>query len=527
MTRAADRLGLPASADLLVVGGGITGAGIALEAARAGASVVLVEQGDFASGTSSRSSKLVHGGLRYLAEGNLRLTREAVRERDRLLDEAPGLVDPVGFLFTLRDGERPGPALVGTGLALYDLLAREGRHARLTSDELLLRAPHVGGPGLSGAFAYADAATDDARLVLRVLHEAVSEGAVARNYVRCEGLLRRGGRVAGALLRDVRSGEEHALDAAAVVNATGAWADRLRAEVGGRPRIRPLRGSHLLFPQWRFPTAQAVTFRHPDDARPLFAYPWEGLTLLGTTDLDHPASLDDEPSISVPEVAYLLEGTRCAFPSLALTARDAVSSFAGVRPVVGTGKVRPSEESREHVLWDEEGLVTVTGGKLTTFRLIAVETLRLLRRRIPAFARVRGDAGVFRPSGAPPPEAAGLEAATARRLAGRHGAAAAEVVAGAREGELEPVAGTPWLWAEIRYAARAERVVRLDDLLLRRVRVGLLLPDGGASLLPRVGAICREELAWDDGRWRMEEQDYLARWRASYSAPAASAALCA
>ncbi|HMM34861.1 MAG TPA: glycerol-3-phosphate dehydrogenase/oxidase, partial [Thermoanaerobaculia bacterium] len=398
MTSATDRRRLPASADLLVVGGGITGAGIALEAARAGASVVLVEQGDFASGTSSRSSKLVHGGLRYLAEGNLRLTREAVRERDRLLDEAPGLVDPVGFLFTLRDGEKPGPALVGTGLALDDLLAREGRHARLTSDELLLRAPHVGGPGLSGAFAYADAATDDARLVLRVLREAVDEGAVARNYVRCEGLLRRGGRVAGALLRDVRTGEEHALGAAAVVNATGAWADRLRAEVGGRPRIRPLRGSHLLFPQWRFPTAQAVTFRHPLDARPLFAYPWEGLTLLGTTDLDHSGSLDEEPSISVPEVDYLLEGARSAFPSLAISARDAVSSFAGVRPVVGTGKARPSEESREHVLWDEEGLVTVTGGKLTTFRLLAVQALRLLGKRVPALARVRGDAGVLRPS---------------------------------------------------------------------------------------------------------------------------------
>ena len=157
--------------------------------------------------------------------------------------------------------------------------------------------------------------------------------------------------------------------AAAVVNATGAWADRLRGEVGGRPRIRPLRGSHLLFPAWRFPAAQAVTFRHPLDGRPLFAYPWEGLTLLGTTDLDHPAPLDEEPSIAAAEAAYLLEGARAAFPSLSLTARDAVSSFAGVRPVIGTGKARPSEESRDHVLWEEAGLLTVTGGKLTTFRL--------------------------------------------------------------------------------------------------------------------------------------------------------------
>ena len=530
MTRPAARRPLPASVDLLVVGGGITGAGIALEAARAGVSVLLVEQRDFASGTSSRSSKLVHGGLRYLAEGNLRLTWESVRERDRLLAEAPGLVEPVGFLFALRRGERPGPALVGTGLALYDLLAREGRHARLGREELLLRAPHVGAAGLSGGFAYADATTDDARLVLRVLFEAEAEGARVLNYVRCEGLVRRGGRVAGAVLRDAVTGEAGEVRAAAVVNATGAWADRLRGEVGGRPRIRPLRGSHLLFPAWRFPAAQAVTFRHPRDGRPLFAYPWEGLTLLGTTDLDHPFPLDDEPVISPLEVDYLLDGARSAFPSLGLAARDAVSSFAGVRPVVGSGRTAPSEESREHVLWDEEGLLTVTGGKLTTFRLIALGALRRLKARLPALAGVGRDARVFRTQAPGLPDGSGLGAAVSRRLAGRHGAAAAEVVRGARPGELEPIAGTPWLWAELRHAARAEGVVRLEDLLLRRVRVGLLLPDGGASLLPRVRAICREELAWDDGRWAMEERDYLAGRRAHGAVPetpAVSPALCA
>lgn len=515
--------------DLLVVGGGITGAGIALEAARTGLSVLLVEQGDFASGTSSRSSKLVHGGLRYLAEGNVKLTWEAVRERDRLLAEAPGLVDPIGFLFALRRGDRPGRALVGTALVAYDLLAREGRHARLSREEFLLRAPHVGGPGLTGGFAYADALTDDARLVLRVLAEAEAEGALVRNYVRCEGLLRERGTLTGAVLRDLVGGGQREVRATAVVNATGAWADRLRGEVGGRPRIRPLRGSHLLFPAWRFPAAQAVTFRHPLDGRPLFAYPWEGLTLLGTTDLDHPAPLDEEPSIAPAEAAYLLDGARAAFPSLSISARDAVSSFSGVRPVVGTGKARPSDESRDHVLWEEDGLLTVTGGKLTTFRLIALAALKLLGRRLPALARLGADARVFRSGLARVPEAAGLDAAAARRLAGRHGAAAVAVVAAARPGELEPIAGTSCLWAELRRAARAEMVVHLDDLLLRRVRVGLLLPDGGASLLPRVREVCREELAWDDGRWSMEEHEYLARWRASYAVPSAppAPALCA
>ena len=522
--RAGERLRLDPSYDLLVVGGGITGAGIALEAARAGLSVLLVEQGDFASGTSSRSSKLVHGGLRYLAEGNVKLTWEAVRERDRLLAEAPGLVDPIGFLFAIHRGDRPGRALVGTGLVVYDLLAREGRHERLTREEFLLRAPHVGAPGLTGGFAYADAATDDARLVLRVLFEAEAEGAGIRNYVRCEGLLREQGRVAGAVLRDLVTGEEREVRAVAVVNATGAWADRLRGEVGGRPRIRPLRGSHLLFPQWRFPAAQAVTFRHPRDSRPLFAYPWEGLTLLGTTDLDHAASLDEEPAIHAGEAAYLLEGARAAFPSLSLSAGDAISSFAGVRPVVGTGRPNPSEESRDHVLWEEAGLLTVTGGKLTTFRLIALDALRLLRSRLPGLSRLGAAACVFRPAAARIPSAGGLDAAAARRLAGRHGAAAAAVVAQARPGELEAIAGTPYLWAELRRAARAERVARLDDLLLRRVRVGLLVPDGGASLLPRVRQVCIEELAWDHGRWSMEEHDYLARWRANYAAPPAPAA---
>lgn len=535
MTRAQAWARLRPSYDLLVVGGGITGAGIALEAARAGLAVLLVEQGDFASGTSSRSSKLVHGGLRYLAEGNLRLTWESVRERDRLLSEAPGLVDPIGFLFAFPRGRRVERALLGAGLALYDLLGREGRHARLDREGLLLRAPHVGATGLGGGFSYLDAATDDARLVLRVLFEAETEGATVFNYVRCDGLLREDGCVKGAVLRDAVTGEERAVRASAVVNATGAWADRLRGEVGGRPRLRPLRGSHLVFPAWRFPAAQAVTFRHPVDGRPLFAFPWEGRTLLGTTDLDHREPLDDEPAISPAETAYLLGGARAACPSLAIEARDAVASFAGVRPVVGTGKTDPSRESREHVLWEERGLLTVTGGKLTTFRLIAVAALRKLSRRLPALAGVGKAARVFRPCGAPGPALSGLDAATARRLLGRLGReAAAEAAAGARPGELGSIAGTPYLWAELRHAARRERVVRLDDLLLRRVRCGLLLPDGGASLLPRVRAVCQAELAWDDERWSMEEHDYLMRWRSSCAVPATAAvaapgspALCA
>jgi len=489
--------------DLLVVGGGITGAGILHEAARRGAKALLVDQGDFASGTSSRSSKLVHGGLRYLAEGDVRLTWQAVRERERLLAELPGLVEPIGFLLASYEGDRLGRRLVRLGLRLYDLLGSGVKHRALSAEELAMLAPRLSLDGSTGGFWYRDAQTDDARLVLRVLFDAVALGASALNYARVEELVMRGGAAGGAVLRDGESGRALRVEARAVVNATGAWADGLRACVDGMPAIRPLRGSHLLFPAWRFPVAQAVTFRHPQTRRPLFACPWEGLTLLGTTDLDHERPLGEAPVIAAAEAASMLEAARAAFPQLTLRASDAVSSFSGVRPVIGTGQRDPSKESRDHVIWSERGLWTVTGGKLTTFRAIARQAV---------------DALGLGPSPPEPPAGAAAQVEP-RRLAGRYGAAARALVGGAREGELEPVPGTATLWAELRHAARAEAVVHLDDLLLRRVRLGLLLPEGGREHLPRVRGVCQGELGWSDERWATEEQRYRALWHAQHRPP--------
>ncbi len=506
--------------DLLIIGGGITGAGILREGARLGLRCLLVERKDFAWGTSSRSSKLVHGGLRYLKEGRLGLTLASVQEREQLLAEGAGLIDPLGFLLATYEGDKGGRWLMEAGLTVYDLLALQWSHRHYGPQDFRMLAPHLTAVGLKGGFRYGDAQTDDARLVLRVIQEAVADGGAALNYVSAQSLIRdENGQVSGAVVRDELSGEMAVISAKVVINATGVWADRLRADMGGEPRIRPLRGSHLIFPQWRFPVAQAVGFMHPLDGRPVFIIPWEGVTLVGTTDVDHQADLDAEPGISAEEVAYLMAAIESQFPGLNIILDDAISSFAGVRPVIDTGKDDPSQESRDHVVWQESGLLTVTGGKLTTFRLIALDALKAARHLLPEMPEPDAETPALNPVYVALPGGEYLDERTRRRLLGRYGAQAAQLVAAAHPGELEPIPGTAALWAELRWAARAEAVAHLDDLLLRRVRLGLLLPQGGASLLPRIRAVCKAELGWDDGRWRAEESAYRELIRCCYSLP--------
>jgi glycerol-3-phosphate dehydrogenase len=251
----------------------------------------------------------------------------------------------------------------------------------------------------------------------------------------------------------------------------------------------------------------------------MFVFPWEGITLVGTTDVDHDQPLDSEPSINGSEVAYLMAAVEAQFPSLALTTDDIVSTFAGVRPVIGSGKADPSKESRDHIVWQEGGLVTVTGGKLTTFRLIALDALEAVCHHFRGLPPPKRDVAVLNPADVALPGAEQLDEALRRRLLGRHGADAPALVSAARPGELEPIEESQTLWAELRWAARAEAVVHLEDLMLRRVRLGHLLPRGGAALLPRIRGICQAELEWDDARWEAEEAAYLRRWRQSYSLP--------
>jgi glycerol-3-phosphate dehydrogenase len=502
--------------DVLVVGGGISGAGILLEAARRGLKALLVEQRDFAWGTSSRSSKLVHGGLRYLKEGRFALTRESVRERQALLRDAAGLVEPQSFAFGDYVGRKPGRHAFLLGLAIYDRMAGQRARHYVDRDEFLALVPNADSTDLQGGMCYTDAKTDDARLVLRVLQEARSYGGVAVNYLGVERLQRAGGHVTGALLTDALDGSAHKVVARVTISATGAWADGLRASAGGM-RLRPLRGSHLVLPAWRLPLAQAVSLMHPHDGRPVFAFPWEGATLVGTTDIDHGGDLAREAAITPQELDYLLAALRCQFPALDLGVDDVIATFAGVRPVIDSGQADPSKEARDHALWLEDGLLTVTGGKLTTFRVIALDALRAVRPLLPGWHDSLEPLPILAP--VPQPYDRRLPPGQARRLAGRHGRDAAALIAAARQDELALVPGTQSPWAELRWAARQEAVQHLDDLLLRRTRIGILTRGGGRHLLERVRAICQPELGWSDTRWNGEVAAYLALCERHYGLP--------
>ncbi|MBC9251389.1 FAD-dependent oxidoreductase [Pseudomonas alcaligenes] len=503
--------------DLIVVGGGISGAGILREAARRGWRCLLLEQRDFAWGTSSRSSKMVHGGLRYIAKGQLGLTRDSVRERQRLLAEAPGLVEPLPFLFPHYRGRFPGPRVFGGLLAVYDALAGRRNHLYYPLQQLRYLMPGIGENGLDGATGFADAVTDDARLVMRVLGEARADGGEALNGLRVVELLRDNGRVCGLLAEDSETGRRFTLRTRAVAQATGAWADELRQR-DGCEHIRPLRGSHLLLPHWRLPVAQALSFMHPADGRPVFVFPWEGATVIGTTDLDHHDGLGEEARISPEEVAYLLAACASQFPEAAIERADVLSTWAGVRPVVSSGddSAKPSDEKREHVLWLEPGCVTLAGGKLTTFRLLALEVLRACAGFVGKAVDDQGQA-VFR---APPALLAELGPALRQRLAGRHGAKLARLAELVGELGSARIGASDTLWAELALACEDELVLHLDDLLLRRTRIGLLLAAGAAAELPRIRALCQARLGWSDARWDAEQQRYLVLWQRCYSLPA-------
>jgi glycerol-3-phosphate dehydrogenase len=504
--------------DLLIIGGGITGAGILREASRAGLKALLVEGRDFASGTSSRSSKMVHGGLRYLSNAQIKVTMDSVRERERLLREGRGLIEPLGFLIAGFRGDRTPSWVLGFGLIIYDLLGRKWAHQHHTARQMKELCPLITDTQLLGGYHYYDAQTDDARLVLRVIREAVRAGGRAINYAVVEGLMRdRSGQARGVHLRDHITGQTKEVPAPVVISATGAWADGLRAHLEAPPKLRPLRGSHLIFPWHKLPLTQAVSFLHPIDHRSVFAYPWQGITLVGTTDVDHGTGLQDDPRISARELEYLLIGIQHAFKPANLSVSDVQVTFSGIRPVVNTGRADPSKESRESVLWDERGLITVTGGKLTTFRLMALGALRTAGSRLPHRPRLDAKQPMLEP--VETSVLARVGPGAAMRLLGRYGADAPELVKAAKPNELEAINGSMAMWAELRWAARDEGVVHLDDLLLRRVRLGLLLPQGGLQWMDRIRAVAQPELGWNDEKWAKEVDGYTRLWNQCYGEP--------
>ncbi len=515
--------------DLVVIGGGITGAGVYAEAASRGLKVLLVEQQDFAWGTSSRSSKMVHGGLRYLGTGQFKLANDSVKERQRLMQELPGLVEPLPFMMGHYKGKFPGPWIFGILLTLYDWMAGKRYHQYIRRAVESFWIPGIRKTGLLGASQFADAVTDDARLVMRVLQQGNSSGGLSLNYIKAENIAQSPGQAQEVTLRDMVSNDTLSIRARAVVNATGAWTDQLREKLGAEAVIRPLRGSHLVFPGWRLPVAFSVSFFHPRDKRPVFVFPWEGTAVVGTTDLDHASDLSREASIAEEEVSYLLEAANAQFPSAHLRPEDVVSTWSGVRPVVShaefkrskKGKARktsdskPSAEKREHAIWDDRGVVSVAGGKLTTYRLIALDVLQHLRCYLPELESKRSleDSCHFSL-----PFEGGLSAAlpisSQKRLQGRYGEAAGEI-----DASTGRIVWTDTFWSELSWCCAHESVQHLDDLLLRRTRIGLLLPEGGRQFESRIRALCCEALGWTDAVWQEEWQRYLDIVSRAYGMP--------
>ncbi len=496
--------------DLIVIGGGITGAGVLREASRIGGggavSALLVERGDYASGTSSWSSKLIHGGLRYLKEGQWRMTLESVRERERLLRDAPGLVEPQPFLMPLYRGAKPGRTAARIGFAIADLMARRRTAHMLDPSAALAAEPMLATTNLQAAIAFRDGVVDDARLVLRLVFDAVGAGAEAINHV--EAALDPHGAGAAVTLTDATTGERRAIGARMVVQATGVWG----GAASGTPALRPLRGSHFVFSRAVLPLTRAVAWMHPRDGRPVFAHPWEGAVLVGTTDLDHPDP-NLTATMSRAEADYLIEALRAQFPGRAWHAGAALAAFAGLRPIVlgaaGTNPadLDPSAMPRDSALWSRPGLVGITGGKLTTFRVTARQVLREAARQQPKLAPARGGS-LFAPADT-----------NERRISGRLGAEAARWIARLPAAQQAAIAGTPYRWGELLWSLRHEHVVRLDDLLLRRTRLGLVAPRGGVDLLPDLEPICRAELDWDAPRWAAEAARYAQLWNDRHAPP--------
>lgn len=480
--------------DLVVIGGGITGAGVLLEAARRGKKVLLVEQRDYAWGTSSRSSKMVHGGLRYIAQGDIKLTRHSLLERERLINELPELVVRQTYLFPIRKGKFPGRWAMKAILWLYDFLAGIRDHRWVPLMETLRRAPGLDSADLKGAMSYTDALTDDSRLVMRVLHEAQSHGATAINYLEATAIAHDPGKHTLAL-KDKLDGGSIQVTADHVINATGAWADRLSGTEG---KVRPQRGSHLFLPAERLPVSDCLTVMHPNDGRPVFVFPWEGRTCVGTTDLDHPDSLNFEPVCTRQEIDYLLALINSQFPNADIADHDIISTMAGVRPIIASGKgVDPSKERRDHAVWGDNGVVTVSGGKLTTFRLIALDALM----------------------------AAGLIDEVEWKASETGGRAFNSTLDAPHQlgHPLAPQAEGAALLEQLKWVLENEMVVHLDDLLLRRTRAGNLLPNGAEAVLDELRPLCQSQLGWDDSRWLEEVSRYQDIVQRFYGVPAVKA----
>jgi glycerol-3-phosphate dehydrogenase len=528
--------------EVVVIGGGITGAGVAFDAASRGYSVALLERDDYASGTSSRSSKMVHGGLRYLQNLDLGLVREALLERQLMVQLAPHLVYPTPFLVPSFAEDRRDRR-IGFGLNMYDVMAttRVGRsrrelrsskeadedfywspdrHRTIDRDELLELMPSLEPREPRSAYLFYDCQTDDVRLVLTVLGEAERFGAVTLNGAEVTAVLSGDAGARGVAFVDAESGERFEVEADNVVNATGVWADRIRPEVVEEedvPRIAPSRGTHLLIDRNDLSTGSAACIIPAGEGRAIFALPWYGRTLVGTTDNDFEGDID-HPTPAEDDIEYLLDAVNPFF-GLSLGRGDLVGAYAGVRPLISTGDPKKSVDiSRRAELYEtSSGMLTITGGKLTTWRRMAKQTVDRLvereNREAPCHTAEIPLGMEARPEDLEAPDGVGEESIS--QLAFRYGHAARNVLALAGERPKlaeQIVEGRPDLLAEAAIAARLEQARSVADVLLRRTRLGLLAAPQlrGADSVRPVAEAMGEELGWSRRRVKREAEAWPA-----------------
>jgi glycerol-3-phosphate dehydrogenase len=520
--------------DLLVIGGGITGAGIARDAAMRGISTCLVEAGDFGHGTSSRSTGLVHGGLRYLEHGWLRLVFEASRERRVLLRIAPHLVRATAFVFPVYTGSRVGRWRLAAGLWLYDLLSlfRNVHGHRMLSRRAIMKAePRLRDRELAGGAVYYDGTCDDARLVLANVRSAHRHGARTASYAAVTALEKADGRVRGALVADAIDGRRLSIHAHVTVNATGPWTDALRRmdDEGATPLLRPTTGVHVAVPRQRVGNIGALTLTSPLDGRVMFVLPWGDVTLIGTTDTDFTGE-PDAVAATGEDVTYLLRSANAFFPDARLGPDDVIAAWAGLRPLLRDGESETAAVPREHRITESEsGLVTIAGGKLTTYRAMAAELVDLVAGRLRRMdgRRVASSAPTDREP-LPGGEVADLDLLVkelvteelpedmARTLVARYGSESAAVAnLAAREPALaKPLMdGLPMLKAEVIHQARREMALSVSDVMVRRTRLFHRLATQGVDAAPVVAGLLARELGWDAAREAESLAAYLGEVR--------------
>ncbi len=533
---------IPEEADLVVVGAGVTGAGIARDAARRGLRVVLLEQNDIAYGTSSRSSKLIHGGLRYLETYEFSLVFESVSERRIVMDLAPHLVNPMAFLFPVYQGSRKSLRMISAGMWLYDGLAlfrSPKRHRTLNPSEVAKEEPLLKQEGLQGAPLYYDCSTDDARLTLETVIDATQNGAVVATWARVDALVKNDqGRIAGVVVKNARDGSLKEVNAHAVINATGPWTDEVLAMSGPRKGklLRPTKGVHIVVDREKLPVEHAVVLFHPDDNRVLFALPWGDRTYVGTTDTDYDG-VPGEEAATLEDVDYLIAAPNHSFPTSQITRGDVVSTWAGLRPLIApepeVGEMAESQVSREHqIVIGEDGLITIAGGKLTTYRKMAQEcvdvavNLLTLSGKLPEDLQSGETTKVPLPGGVGWPEDddhakvavelaevcdCDISAAVARHLVDTYGMRALELakMCAADPSLTEPIVpGRVEIMAQVDFGVKEEFAASVSDVMTRRTQIFFRDFEQGLGSVEKVATRMAHLIGWSEEEKQKSVDEY-------------------